>query len=443
LIQKTFLLSFPACQKKYQGYTNCHHVNTYSLLLQTGQFNMKKILFSGLFTVITILSTAQSSNNTLDVVAWNIEWFGSTSNGPSNDNLQEQNVLKVLRYLNADIYGLCEVVDTMRLRRVVDSLGSQYSYRISDYCSLAATPSDADWLGGQKLAFIYNNNIFSNVSFRKFMGSSSQAYTNFASGRFPYLMNANVTINSITRNINFFMLHGKAGSTTTDYNRRQAATIEMKDSLDLRYPSAINLIIGDFNDDFDQTISTGSGTLSSYDALIKDSTDADHYKSITLPLSYAGQASTLNYNDVIDHQVISNEASVFYVPGSAMIRTDVVNAVPNYVTTQNTSDHYPVFSQYNLANMPTNIVSVSVGQLGVKISPIPAQENINLWFSKPLSKSTVQLYDITGRLLLSNSYNTIRPNEIKSIDVSKLNAGVYLITIQTGKTIATQKIIKQ
>jgi endonuclease/exonuclease/phosphatase family metal-dependent hydrolase len=443
LIQKTFLLSFPACQKKYQGYTNCHHVNTYSLLLQTGQFNMKKILFSGLFTVITLLSTAQSSNNTLDVVAWNIEWFGSTSNGPSNDNLQEQNVLKVLRYLNADIYGLCEVVDTMRLRRVVDSLGSQYSYRISDYCSLAATPADADWLGGQKLAFIYNNNIFSNVSFRKFMGSSSQAYTNFASGRFPYLMNANVTINSITRNINFFMLHGKAGSTTTDYNRRQAATIEMKDSLDLRYPSAINLIIGDFNDDFDQTISTGSGTLSSYDALIKDSTDVDHYKSITLPLSYAGQASTLNYNDVIDHQVISNEASVFYVPGSAMIRTDVVNTVPNYVTTQNTSDHYPVFSQYNLANMPTNIVSVSVGQLGVKISPIPAQENINLWFSKPLSKSTVQLYDITGRLLLSNSYNTIRPNEIKSIDVSKLNAGVYLITIQTGKTIATQKIIKQ
>lgn len=443
MIQKTFLLSFPACQKKYQGYTNCHHVNTYSLLLQTGQFNMKKILFSGLFTVITLLSTAQSSNNTLDVVAWNIEWFGSTSNGPSNDNLQEQNVLKVLRYLNADIYGLCEVVDTMRLRRVVDSLGSQYSYRISDYCSLAATPADADWLGGQKLAFIYNNNIFSNVSFRKFMGSSSQAYTNFASGRFPYLMNANVTINSITRNINFFMLHGKAGSTTTDYNRRQAATIEMKDSLDLRYPSAINLIIGDFNDDFDQTISTGSGTLSSYDALIKDSTDVDHYKSITLPLSYAGQASTLNYNDVIDHQVISNEASVFYVPGSAMIRTDVVNTVPNYVTTQNTSDHYPVFSQYNLANMPTNIVSVSVGQLGVKISPIPAQENINLWFSKPLSKSTVQLYDITGRLLLSNSYNTIRPNEIKSIDVSKLNAGVYLITIQTGKTIATQKIIKQ
>lgn len=404
---------------------------------------MKKILFSGLFTVITILSTAQSSNNTLDVVAWNIEWFGSTSNGPSNDNLQEQNVLKVLRYLNADIYGLCEVVDTMRLRRVVDSLGSQYSYRISDYCSLAATPSDADWLGGQKLAFIYNNNIFSNVSFRKFMGSSSQAYTNFASGRFPYLMNANVTINSITRNINFFMLHGKAGSTTTDYNRRQAATIEMKDSLDLRYPSAINLIIGDFNDDFDQTISTGSGTLSSYDALIKDSTDADHYKSITLPLSYAGQASTLNYNDVIDHQVISNEASVFYVPGSAMIRTDVVNTVPNYVTTQNTSDHYPVFSQYNLANMPTNIVSVSVGQLGVKISPIPTQENINLWFSKPLTKTTVQLYDITGRLLLSNSYNTIRPNEIKSIDVSKLNAGVYLISIQTGKTIATQKIIKQ
>jgi hypothetical protein len=404
---------------------------------------MKKLLFLGFFWVHAHSTWAQSGATTLDVVCWNIEWFGSAANGPSNDNLQEQNVIKVLRYLNADIYGLCEVVDTMRLRRVVDSLGNQFSFRISDYCSLASSPADADWVGGQKLAFIYNNTIFSNVSFRKFMGSSSQAYSNFASGRFPYLMNANATINGITKNINFFMLHGKAGNTPTDYNRRQAAASEMKDSLDVRFPNSINLIVGDFNDDFDQTISTGSGILSSYDVMIKDSTDADHYKSITLPLSYAGQTSTLNYNDVIDHHLISNEATIFYIPGSARIRTDVVNAVPNYVSAQNTSDHYPIFSQYNLANMPTSVVTVSPSKFGVSIYPNPVREQAYIKFVKPMGKTTLQLFDVSGKVLETTTFTAIRTNETKMLSMANYPPGMYCISIQTATTRSIQKIIKQ
>jgi len=404
---------------------------------------MKKLLLTICIVWITSISTAQNSEQTLDVVCWNIEWFGSTTNGPSNDNLQEQNVIKVLRYLNADIYALCEVVDTMRFRRVADSLGNNFSYRISDYCSLASSPNDPDWLTGQKLAFIYNKTIFSNVTVRKFMGSSSQAYTNFASGRFPYLLNANVTINGFTRNMNFFLIHGKAGTTTTDYNRRQAAATEMKDSLDLRFPNAINLIIGDFNDDFDQTISTGSGTLSSYDVIIKDSTDADHYKAISLPLSYAGQASTLNYNDVIDHHLISNEAMLYYIPGSAQIRTDVVNAVPNYVTAQNTSDHYPVSSRYNLSNMTTSVNTVSLASIGVKIVPNPTQSNLHLLFKKAIPKVEIALYNATGQIMQNIAFSFVRENDLKRLHLTAYPSGIYYVVVKTGKTISTEKIIKQ
>jgi len=91
----------------------------------------------------------------------------------------------------------------MRFRRLVDSLGTNYAYKIADYCSNATSGSGNAWLTGQKQAFIYNKTYVSNASFRGFMRTSSSANTNWATGRFPFLMNADITINGITKNINF------------------------------------------------------------------------------------------------------------------------------------------------------------------------------------------------------------------------------------------------
>ncbi|MER3465034.1 MAG: hypothetical protein C4329_12095 [Chitinophagaceae bacterium] len=121
----------------------------------------------GLVLLLTLLFASKPfAQNTLTVASWNIEWFGSASNGPADDNLQEANVKTVLRYLNADIYGLVEVVDTMRFRRVVDSLGTNYKYVIADFCSNNTTGTGNSWLTGQKEAYIYNKNILNNVKVR-------------------------------------------------------------------------------------------------------------------------------------------------------------------------------------------------------------------------------------------------------------------------------------
>lgn len=105
---------------------------------------------------------AQSTDSTLEVVSWNIEWFGSpaSANGPADKNLQEANVGKLLKWMNADLYGLVEVVDTQRMRRVVDVMGSDFSYVISPYCTQATQPSGNAWLTGQKMAFVYRKSVF-------------------------------------------------------------------------------------------------------------------------------------------------------------------------------------------------------------------------------------------------------------------------------------------
>jgi hypothetical protein len=120
-------------------------------------------------TIISLLAglchtaSAQSTDSTLEVVSWNIEWFGSpaSANGPADKNLQEANVGKLLKWMNADLYGLVEVVDTQRMRRVVDFMGAnEFGYVISPYCTQATQPSGNAWLTGQKMAFIYRRSFF-------------------------------------------------------------------------------------------------------------------------------------------------------------------------------------------------------------------------------------------------------------------------------------------
>jgi len=307
---------------------------------------MKGILLGFFCCLAMAAASAQAGADTaLRIVNWNIEWFGSTQNGPYYKDLQETNVKKVLRYLDAHLYALTEIVDTMRLRRVTDSLGKNFAYVISDFTSLAPTMQYANWATGQKLAFIYRKDVFSNVRVRGLMRSSGAAYSNFATGRFPYLLNANVYFNGRKRNISFVVIHAKAGATSSDYTRRYNGVVELKDTLDTYFKNHPTLLLGDFNDDLDRTIVySAPSALSSYDPLIKDSVGPLAYKALTLPLSYAGENSTLNYSDVIDHQVANGRMDSMYIRGSAAIRKDVVSVVPDYITAQNTSDHWPVSS---------------------------------------------------------------------------------------------------
>ena len=402
-----------------------------------------KSCFLVILLVLFISRTfGQSSPTTLDVVSWNIEFFGDLNNGPPNNDLQEQNAKKVMRYLDADIYGLCEIVDTMRLRRLTDSLGTNFAFKIADFCSNNTTGTGASWLNGQKLAFIYKKDHVSNPRFRGFLRSSATAYFNFASGRFPYLMNADVTVNGITRNINFIMIHGKAGSTVDDFDRRRGGAIEMKDSMDQHMASAINLIIGDFNDALHLTISQGAGPESSYDPIVEDSIDANHYRSITIPLGYLGQTSMINFPNVIDNHVISNEAMTFYIPGSAKIRTDVTAVVPDYVSAHNTSDHWPVSSNYNLAGVITGIPDIPLTESGIISYPNPFRGDINLKTTKQISNLTVELTDLSGRSILVAHYNIMAAGSIRTIQVPELSRGIYILKFSTTEFRTAVKLIR-
>jgi hypothetical protein len=326
--------------------------------------------YTGTITITTTGATTNPINlkgtsidpiNTLEVVNWNLEWFGSSTLGPTNDNLQETNIKTITQNIGADLFGFVEVISEARLQSVVNNLNSvygagTYSYVICNYGShvnpFSTTPLPGPISEAQKEAFVYKTAMFTNITTTALLSVgintapdlSNPDYNYWASGRYPYMMSADVTLNGITKNIKFVLIHAKANTAPTipSYNRRKNGADNLHNYLNATYPTDNIMILGDFNDDLDQTITDGIvPPTTSYSSF---TTDPVNFYSPTLPLSLAGKKSTVSYNDVIDHVYVSNEMQSYYLSSTASILTDVADLVNSYGST--TTDHYPVFSRF-------------------------------------------------------------------------------------------------
>jgi hypothetical protein len=240
-----------------------------------------------------------------------------------------------------------------------------YTYTISNFGSHTNTSVNpvSALADAQKLAFIYKTSVLSNVTAEALLSAginsaadlSNPAYNYWSSGRFPYMMTADVTLNCVTKKVRFILVHAKANTspTTESYNRRENGADTLHQVLQTLYPNDNIIILGDFNDDFDQSITAGF-TTTSWSAFKNDDIN---YEVVTLPLSEAGKKSTVSYNDMIDHVVVSNEMEQYYMPSSATVLSDVTSLVSNYGST--TTDHYPVFTRYRFEE-PTTKPTVTV-----------------------------------------------------------------------------------
>ncbi len=306
---------------------------------------------------VYLKGTSIDPAKTLEVVNWNMEWFGTPDPtlGPPNKTLQRQNAQTILQNTGADLYALVEVVDTAGLGSIVRTSMPGYSYVICNYGShgnpFESAPSPMNEL--QKEAFIYKTSVFSNIDTTALLSLgvntaadlSNPDYGFWSSGRYPYMFTADVTLGATTKRIRFIAVHAKANTspTVSAYNRRKSGADDLHNYLNANFPLDNIVILGDFNDDLDSTITDGiSPRVTSYSSFTND---AGNFYSPTLNgLSLTGKKSTVKYSDVIDHVLVSNEMQPFYMNGSVSVLTDVTSLVPSYGTT--TSDHYPVFSRF-------------------------------------------------------------------------------------------------
>jgi endonuclease/exonuclease/phosphatase family metal-dependent hydrolase len=276
---------------------------------------------------------AQGTSTTVDFGCWNIEWFGSTSNGPTNETLQLQNVRDVILGSDLDIWGLEEVVSTTSFNNLKSQLPGYAGFVSND----ASVTGGSSWYTSseQKVGILYKTSVASVLSARVILTGNDYDFA----GRPPLEVKLRVTLNGQTRDIVVIVFHAKAFNDTTSWQRRLNASNALKSYLDTTYPSTPVVVLGDWNDDVDTSIT--SGKASPYQNFVSDSAD---YFFPTKALTDAKVSSTTGYPDFIDHHLITNELQGLYVAGSAKAyRVD--SYISNYSST--TTDHFPVLSRYS------------------------------------------------------------------------------------------------
>ncbi|RZK96714.1 MAG: T9SS type A sorting domain-containing protein [Hymenobacter sp.] len=404
----------------------------------------------GTAAIVALSGDTYDPTKTLELVNWNVEWFGSVvaGHGPTDKALQQTNVANTLNYLKADVYALAEVVDTVRLQNVVNQLttatGNPYAWAVSRYGSYGDNPKDPDYVDDQKLAFVYRTDVVKNPTFMGLLRCTEvqncPAYNAWAGGRFPYLMTADVTLDGVTKKVNFIVIHAKANATATsanDYARRKTGADLLKGLLETSYAGQNTVIVGDYNDVLNGTIATGvTPAITSYSSFTQD---AANYVAISLPLAEAGLQSTASFKTVIDNVIATKSMAQYYINGTVAVRTDAAAQITNYATT--TSDHYPIFSRYSFTGATLATKGARAASLG--LYPNPVTNSVRFDVPETGNNLNLSVYTTTGSLVLRGTGSVEQLNQQLSQRVAGLAAGLYVVRVVGAQQTYTDRFQKQ
>ncbi len=356
---------------------------------------------------------------TFDVVTWNIEWFGSESLGPDDNDLQMNNVIDVINAIDADIYAFQEISSQVAFYALVDSL--------EHFNGFTATYGQT-----QKTAYLFKTAVVDSLdSGLLFEGQESFDWA----GRLPLFFEVDVTVDGITRRILLYNVHAKAFGDQPSYNRRLNAAKSLKEYLDENRSNDRVIFLGDFNDQL--TLSTYDGAdQSPYSMFLED----DRYYAVTKMLEEKGFASYLagEFRSMIDHIIINENLTDYHIDGAQRVESPAY--IEDFVGT--TSDHAPVWTRFQFTGEPVELPSEIVIEPNY---PNPFNPSTIIPFTLPESSVvTVEVFDILGRKVAEPASRQSFPpgdNEVE-FDAGSLSSGVYIyrITFQDG-TVATEKMM--
>ena len=326
-----------------------------------------------------------NDENRLDVATWNIEWFGHSSSGPSNEETQLANATKLLVGFDFDIVGVCEISDVAYWNKLLNNC--------SDYQGVLSTWNQTQKTGllfkKDQFDFIYQKHILPNFDYE------------FASGRLPLevgLMPKRADWNP-KDTLRVWVLHMKAntGSSSSKvkaYNRRYNAGVALKMYIDRLGSRNKGLVLGDWNDDFDESILSGYATP--FSNWLKDT----NYTVLSYPLSLAGKKSTVSYNSMIDHIVATPGFKDLEIEDStfALYCEPWISGFGN-----NTSDHYPISSRLK---WPSNKSGLKIESIE-KHKPLRFRGGELFWGGTRINDDDFEVYSLTGARIKNQDINKL------------------------------------
>lgn len=347
----------------------------------------------------------------IEIANWNVNWLGKKGYGPSNENLQQNNIIDVVKKSDIDIWTFCEVSDSMVFDSMMQQL-PEYNYTICNY------------LPEQKTAIIFKKNMFKLIK-SELIGT--QQKDSFSTLRFPFQVSLKPLSPIGIDTLFLIAIHLKANIGTTSemlsaYNSRIRSAQWLKMYLNQEHRKHFCMVLGDWNDDIDESIYNG---LPSPFAPMLDMNF--NFTFLTKKLTENHIGTTTGYTETIDHQLISNSLNNYSISNSTKIFS-LNQYITNYSNT--TSDHYPVFSFFSshlaLLNSAVNrhpFVYLNSGLTQLNI--------VN-----EASDGQLKLYNLAGECIVDKCFTGNQ-----SFDLSGLPSGIYIASISNKFGSYLQKIV--
>ncbi|MGN8224279.1 T9SS type A sorting domain-containing protein [Gracilimonas sp. BCB1] len=352
-----------------------------------------------------------SKDQTFEVATWNIEWFGSASNGPDDEAEQMANVGTVIAEVDADLYAFQEISNTADFADLIAGLDG-YGGFVADFSQT------------QKTAFVFKRATIDSLD--SGMITSGMTQSNWANGRYPLFFRFNATVEGETREIYAFNIHAKAFDDFNSYDQRENASAEIKQYLDSERAADNVIFLGDYNDTIEGSITSGQD--SPYDNFDQD----EEYTIITKSLEERGFASQAS-GSFIDHITITSELADEYIVATE--RVENTTYIGSYLSS--TSDHYPIWTRFQFTTLVSNEDELSEQPVGFSLDQnYPNPFNPTTQISYRLSESgfvQLEVFDVMGRKVATLvSENQSAGQKTATFDASNLSSGVYIYRLSTA-----------
>jgi len=357
----------------------------------------------------------RGSEDTFDLVAWNIENF------PLQGQATVDSVRMIILALQVDLVTVEEIADTTAFHNLVNSLEDWAGVYSSDQYG----PGNY-----QKTGILYRTDQITLSNVGIIFPNEPDPFPR------PPLM-AHVDFDRGNQHFDFHLIvvHLKAGGAAEDLARRREACQMLKGLIDQSVNEGDEpdfIVAGDFNDELDDPPASNSFTI------FLD--DTAHYQFLTMPLAgdpyWASYPST---GTLIDHILVTSDALGEYQGGeTTTLRLDYEVTDYSYWV----SDHRPVMSQFPVGT--SGVIVVGPGKvpsddriLGSFPNPFNSSVAIH-YVVQALSPVTITIYNVLGRkvAVLADGYQAAGTHRLMwdGADSRGLSApsGIYIVNLSTG-----------
>ncbi len=224
-----------------------------------------------------------SKDKTLDIVSWNLEWFGAPQKSRHASTFEKQlkAVSEKIIELDADIYAFQELIvdqaNGNNLQVLLDKLnanGNLWEGVYGEKYSFFFQSPSANY-PSQRLCFVYKKNTVTKLSSESlfsdvYTGRNTyriddyvgNAKTFWSSGRLPFMLEVRVNIAGASIDLNLVNIHGKCCSGSS--SRRRADAEYLKLQLDAKYDNNNVIVLGDYNDYIERSMDGGDSPYKSF-----------------------------------------------------------------------------------------------------------------------------------------------------------------------------------